>query len=155
MERFNQGVSIGLVFVWIGLIFSFSSQDAQTSSALPGSFVESIVGAIEIFEPNFSDRFDTRVLHSFIRSSAHFFLFFFLGIFSLNALRIFFTDWFRLVVDATLLALITSVALNLYGALYKNTMFSMSDIFINGLGALMGTIFLAFLLFKEQKNIRE
>lgn len=152
MERFNQGLSIGLVFVWIGLIFSFSSQDAQTSSALSGSFVESIVGAIEIFEPNFSDRFDTRVLHSFIRSSAHFFLFFFLGIFSLNALRIFFTDWFRLVVDATLFSMIIGITDEIYQSFIPGRAMMIEDIFIDTVGAFVGSVFLAFFIFKVQKS---
>lgn len=148
MERLNKGLSFLLLFVWIGLIFSFSSQDASESSEMSNHFLNVFINVIEWFEPEFSDRFDMSVFHGIIRGLAHFFLYFFLGIFSFNVFHIFFKDWFRLVVDATLFSMVVGIFDEIYQSFVPGRALMMEDILIDTLGAFLGSSLIALIIFR-------
>jgi len=140
-----------LVVAWVALIVSFSAQPGSASGELSGGLTRTIIAFIEIFEPDFSDRFDMAVFHTFIRKSAHFFLYFFLGIWTMNALRTFFSDWFRLVTDATLFALIIAIGDEMLQRFVPGRVMAMNDILIDTAGALTGTLIFALIIFKVKR----
>jgi len=151
MDRFNHGLKLLLLVVWIWVIFSFSSHDATVSSELSGSVLNTVVGLIEIFEPDFSNRFDLSGFHRFLRSGAHFYLYFFLGVFSFNAFHIFFKDWFRLSVDAILFSLVVGIFDEIYQSFIPGRAMMLEDILIDGLGAFFGVLLIALIQFKFKK----
>ncbi len=152
MERLNKSLSIVLMVVWIALIFSFSSQEASESSAVSNTFLNGFINAIEFFEPDFSDRFDMSVFHGLIRGAAHFFLYFFLGVFSFNVFSIFFSDWFRLVVDATLFSMVVGIFDEIYQSFVPGRAMMIEDIFIDTVGALFGSVLMALVIFKGKSR---
>ncbi len=147
----NKLLPFGLVAAWVLLIFSLSSHDAQTSSQLSGGITQSLIDFIENIQPNFSERVDVDGFHGFIRSVAHFKLYFILGVWSVNALSAFFNDWFRLVVDATLFALVIAVFDEINQRSVPGRVMSMTDVFIDTLGALVGATLLVIVFMKVKK----
>jgi len=142
-----------LVLSWVALIFSFSAQDATTSSDLSGGLVNGLIGFIEVFEPDFSQRFDVSRLHGFIRSAAHFSLYFVLGFYAANAVRTYFTDWFRVWVDAALFGLVIGVFDEMYQYTVPGRAMSMGDILIDFAGAICGAGAFVLLVYKLMKPV--
>ncbi|NCC16776.1 MAG: VanZ family protein [Clostridia bacterium] len=80
-------ISWVVVLLWMGLIFYASAQPAIQSKELSGTVTEIVVMAVERVAPNKAATLNTGILHHFIRKTAHFFLYFLLGILVLNATR--------------------------------------------------------------------
>ena len=142
-----------LVLSWLALIFSFSAQDAATSSHLSGGIVGGLVGIIEILEPDFSLRFDVTRLHGFIRNAAHFSLYFVLGVYVANLMRTFFSDWFRVGVDASLFALVVGIFDEMYQYTVPGRAMSMGDILIDFAGAIAGVGLYILFVYKLIKPV--
>jgi len=148
----SKHLSKGMVFSWILLILSFSYQDGETSSELSTTFVDTLIGVIEVFEPNFQDRFDIASIHGLIRGLAHFSLYFVLGIFSAHMFHQHFKDWFRIGVDATLFALVIAIFDEMFQSFIPGRAMTLNDVFIDALGALIGAALYVFLTFKIFKD---
>ncbi|MDD3393010.1 MAG: VanZ family protein [Anaerotignum sp.] len=92
MERLKRNkriktISWVVVILWMGLIFYASAQPAIQSKELSGTVSEIVVMAVERVAPKKAAEIDIGRLHHFIRKTAHFFLYFLLGILVLNAMR--------------------------------------------------------------------
>ncbi|SES82271.1 VanZ family protein [Anaerobranca gottschalkii] len=77
-----------LVFIWMAIIFYFSSQQGEESSELSSGLVQVVVEITEKLVPNTVNRLDYNTLHHFIRKQGHFFIYFILGILTSNALTL-------------------------------------------------------------------
>ncbi|MDQ0269161.1 VanZ family protein [Cytobacillus purgationiresistens] len=73
------------VVMWMALIFYLSHQPGTASSELSSGLTDMVVGIAENIIPGADINLD--FLEHFIRKNAHFFAYFLLGIFVLNALR--------------------------------------------------------------------
>ncbi len=74
----HKGLSWGLVFLWMGLIFMFSHQSAEISADLSGSLLAYVIVLIErvvLLSQNTAE-----ILHALIRKLAHFLIYFILGV---------------------------------------------------------------------------
>lgn len=78
-------VSWLMVFIWMGVIFHFSSQVSTTSNNLSLGVTEIVVKAIHKVAPKL--RLDVDTLNHMIRKNAHFFNYLILGLFVMNAFR--------------------------------------------------------------------
>lgn len=83
--KFLRIISVVLLICWMFLIFSLSSQNAETSSGTSGKVIETI---LRIFISNFDSLTDTAQqeliapLQFFVRKGAHFMEYAVLGVFS-------------------------------------------------------------------------
>ncbi len=140
-----------LLISWVLLILSFSYQDGPTSSDMSSSFTGAIIRVIEVFEPDFQMRFDMDGFHSFVRGLAHFGLYLVLGVFAANMFHQHFSDWFRVGVDASLLALIVAIGDEMFQSTVPGRAMTMNDVFIDTLGAVFGVSFYLLVWFKVLK----
>lgn len=86
MKKF---LSIFLVIVWMGVIFSFSNEKAEDSTDLSHEVVENVVVVLTDIEKDTPkmDKVVSRVNHP-VRKCAHFFVYFVLGFLVMNAFYI-------------------------------------------------------------------
>ncbi len=141
-------LSITLVLSWIALIFSFSMQDAYVSSEVSKGFTKDIIRVIGFLSQDIALAIDLDTFHAMLRSFAHFILYFFLGLWVVSALKYYFNDWFRLLIDSTLFGLIIAIFDELYQSMVPGRVMSMNDIFIDTLGVLLGSILMVLVVFK-------
>ena len=73
------------VILWMLLIFYFSQQTVDTSRDLSSGITKYIIEIVKIVVPN--DNMSVDTTHHIIRKNAHFFIYFFLGIFVFTALK--------------------------------------------------------------------
>ncbi|WP_339226911.1 VanZ family protein [Oceanobacillus sp. FSL K6-2867] len=81
----HKTLSWAAVILWMGLIFYLSHQPAAESSELSTGVTEIVLSIIEKMVPN--EGLDVNRIHHLIRKNAHFFIYFFLGMLVLYALR--------------------------------------------------------------------
>lgn len=74
-RNYKTAIRFLALFVWMWLIFGFSSQDAGASSVQSGGIVDF-----------FGQVFHIEFTENFVRKAAHFFLYFVLGILAYNSL---------------------------------------------------------------------
>lgn len=73
------------VILWMLLIYYLSQQPVATSNDLSSSITKRIIETVEIVAPQ--DNMSVDSIHHNIRKNAHFFIYFFLGIFVFTALK--------------------------------------------------------------------
>ncbi len=152
VAKTNRILSIMLVMAWMALIFTLSSHDAEQSSELSSGVTDAIIRIIENLEPNIRERIDMTAFHGFIRSLAHFAIYFVLGIFSANMFSQFFRDWFRIAVDGALFTLVVATFDEIYQSTVPGRAMMLSDVFIDTLGGLLGVTLLVLMIFKGFKR---
>ncbi len=74
------------VFLWMVLIFNFSSQAAEQSNALSSGITEAVIKAVEKIAPKTAAKMNMGKLNHLIRKNSHFFLYLALGALFLNAI---------------------------------------------------------------------
>ena len=140
----REGVSFGklimllLPLAWMGIIFYFSHQPAEQSAELSNGLVSKL---IEIFHLPFTDHF--------VRKSAHFSEYALLGIFTVNAMRLFFSKnslWVALTVCS-----FYSVTDEIHQFFIPGRSCQFSDMLLDTAGSAVG-IFLWWLIFYNLKN---
>lgn len=75
------------VFLWMVLIFNFSSQVAEQSNALSSGITEVVVKIVEKIAPRMAAKMDIGKLNHMIRKNSHFFLYLILGALFINSIR--------------------------------------------------------------------
>lgn len=73
------------IFIWSGVIFQFSAQNAEESSTLSQGLSKVLYQMISSLP---GIKFEISFFHSLLRKSAHFLIFFILALLLLNAFRI-------------------------------------------------------------------
>lgn len=71
------------VIIWIIIIFSFSSQEADQSNNLSTNVTKVVIEIVEKVVPN--QDFDVKKINHYIRKNAHFFVYMILGLLLMNA----------------------------------------------------------------------
>lgn len=90
LKHIDRIVSAVAVAVWMYIIFSFSSQNAQVSESVSGGFIEAVA---RWFHPDFGALSETQRValieawQHFVRKAAHFSEYAVLGVLTANALR--------------------------------------------------------------------
>ncbi|MCK9267718.1 MAG: VanZ family protein [Alkaliphilus sp.] len=74
------------VFLWMVLIFNFSSQVAEQSNALSSGITETVIKIIEKIAPKTAAKMNMGKLNHLIRKNSHFFLYLVLGALFVNAI---------------------------------------------------------------------
>lgn len=82
----RKSISWIAVVLWMMLIFYFSQQPVHISNGLSTTITEQLIETVQLIAPIEEVHVDT--INHFVRKNAHFFIYFFLGIFALAALRI-------------------------------------------------------------------
>lgn len=132
----------------MGLIFYFSHQPGVDSGNLSGSIMEKVLA----FIGNFTSReFDTNILEYLIRKSAHFFVYFVLGILSINALRLSKVKGYKAFVIVFIICVLYAASDEFHQSFIPGRSGELKDVAIDSLGSSFGLLIYA--LFKRYRNI--
>lgn len=142
-----------LVFtiIWQVIIFLFSAQTASQSSNTSNKFIEAI---LDIILPRISDfklQQLTEQLTFVVRKSAHFFIYFVLGILmykSIEKCRILKNKIFL----SGLFCLLYSLTDELHQHFVPGRSCQLFDVFIDGLGSISGILFIVFITYLFDKR---
>lgn len=77
--KFTTALSFALLILWMGLIFCFSHQNSELSSGQSGRLVTLLIKI-------FGDRLNYHITEAIIRKTAHFFIYFVLGVLAYNSI---------------------------------------------------------------------
>ena len=135
-----------LVLAWIGLIFSFTLQTAETSSDVSSGLLMSLINGMRYVYPNIENVVDLDVMHTLLRSGAHFGLYFILGIFTANAVTSFFVRPLSVIGVSTGFSSFVGMLDEVTQYFVPGRAMMLSDIVIDGVGALFGSLFLVGIL---------
>jgi len=144
-----------MVLAWMVLIHSFSRAPGEESAALSGDVAFFVYRALDTIAPRLIEGLHIQTLHAFLRSAAHFTLYFFLGIWLLDAMRPFF-PYTMASVNAVLVAFIYAIFDEMYQYFVPNRVMSVYDIYIDTAGALTGVLLIGGLVkLREYREKRE
>lgn len=133
------------------LIFYFSQQPATISSNLSTSITERIIEAIEKIVPMGNVPVET--IHHIVRKNAHFFLYFFLGIFVLLALKKVGVNGYKKVWLAFLICVIYAVSDEVHQLFVNGRSARIMDVLIDSTGAAIGIIIASIIDWKVQSRL--
>ncbi|WP_245723030.1 VanZ family protein [Natribacillus halophilus] len=138
-----------LVIGWMGLIFYFSHQSGEDSSALSGGLTENIYHLLP-FWPT-----DMESFHSLIRKAAHVGVYFGLGILVIHAFRVTMaTRPRRLIIWAWILCTCYAITDEIHQLFIPGRSGEVSDVVLDSIGALVG-IGLYVVLWKKFASKKE
>ena len=154
-------VSIVLVVLWMGVIFSFSAQNGTESKKTSGGLVEFVAKIINPDFENLSEKEQEdakNAVSEFVRSAAHFFCYAVLGFLSLNALLTYKIKLKYKVIFAFAFSCVYSASDEIHQCFVPDRAFQFSDIVVDTFGAATGILMLCVILVivkkcrKEKKN---
>lgn len=140
-----------LVLMWMTLIFIFSSQAGTESSALSSGVADTLINVVEVVQSDFSQRIDVQAFESSLRFWAHFFLYFTLGVFLYDFLRSFYSDYFRLIIETSMIALLIAILDETLQSSVPGRAMQITDIYTDFFGALLAAFLLSFLFYKMKR----
>jgi len=140
-----------LACLWVVLIFVLSSQAGAQSSALSGGVTETIINIISVIQSDFTQRIDVQAFEGSIRFWAHFFLYFTLGIWLYDFLRSFYSDFYRLIIETSMIALLIAILDETLQSGIPGRAMQITDIYTDFFGALLATFLLTFLFYKRKE----
>lgn len=120
------------VLVWMLIIFSFSSQVAKESNRLSNSVSEVV---IKIFGE------DVDINNNILRKSAHFIIYFILGVLMAYALTLNGINLYKSVIIALLVCFIYAISDEVHQLFINGRSGEVKDILIDTMGAVYGTLF--------------
>lgn len=135
----------------MALIFYLSHQPAEESSELSSGLLDLVLIPFKKFIPSFL--IDYSYLHFLIRKMAHFFAYFMLGIFALNALYITRMKMLSSILMAFLLCVIYAISDEVHQLYIPGRSGEIRDVFIDSVGASCG-IALYYSVFLWRKRIK-
>ncbi|HCX65161.1 MAG TPA: VanZ family protein [Eubacteriaceae bacterium] len=152
--RCKKTISTMLVFLWVGLIFSFSSQEAEQSAELSMGLLQGILKILEGLPlPQELNAFDW---HWMIRKSAHFAEYFILGFLGLNALGYWDNSRKRKLLLTLGFSLLVAGCDEYYQTFVPGRSGQGMDVLIDGIGSTFGLLFYSLYDFlKKRKSIPE
>lgn len=126
------------VILWIIIIFSFSSQEADQSNTLSTNVTEVVVETVEKVVPN--QEFDVKRINHYLRKNAHFFVYMILGLLLMNAI-----DAHRYLLKTSIiivifLGVLTASLDEFYQSFIPGRGPGVKDVFIDTSGLLLGII---------------
>jgi len=128
-------ISWAVVLIWMGLIFSFSTQDGSHSSRLSEKFTAFILNIITRVAP--SSSININLLHLIVRKTAHFSIYLFLGFFVTNAVN---PSGNRTLWTPILFCLLYALSDECHQYFVPERVFSLIDIVIDSIGSLTGIL---------------
>lgn len=125
----NKYLSLLFTLSWMGVIFYFSHQPGDESGALSGGVLESLEAVLSInLEP----------YHTFIRKSAHFIVYFILGVFVVHTLFDFNVKPRQGIIIAILFCLLYAISDEMHQTFIANRSGELRDVIIDTIGASVG-----------------
>lgn len=122
----------------MALIFYFSQQPVTISNDLSTGITEHIIEIVEIVVPIGDVPLDT--INHIVRKNAHFYIYFILGIFVLNALKKMGVNGYRNVVFALFFCIIYAVLDEIHQLFITGRGADVKDVLIDSAGAAIGII---------------
>ena len=126
------------VILWMLLIFYLSQQPVATSNELSSGITERIIETVEIVAPQ--DNLSVDSIHHTIRKNAHFFIYFFLGIFVLIALKRRVMKGYRKERIALYICVAYAVSDEVHQLFVSGRGAQVKDVLIDSAGAAMGIL---------------
>lgn len=136
-------LSWAAVLIWMLVIFSFSAQVAEESSQLSMGITRFLTDIMQWITPFVE--LENGTMHFLIRKAAHFFVYFVLGIFLLNALRSSGVSNYKAITLAFLLAVLYAISDEVHQLSVPGRVGNIKDVFIDSHGAAGGIAFYYFL----------
>jgi len=136
------------VIVWITIIFSFSSQEAEQSNNLSINVTEVVVETVQKFVPN--KEFDVKTINHYIRKNAHFLVYMVLGLLLMNAISAHGYSLKTNTIIVIFLGVLTASSDEFYQSFIPGRGPGIKDVMIDTCGLLLGI--LLFLLMKRLLN---
>jgi VanZ family protein len=134
------------VILWMALIFKLSSQPAVQSGKMSNGITEINIKVIEKVKPN--AKFNLVKFDHMLRKNAHFFVYLFLGVFVINALRRSGVRGYRCVVFALLICILYAASDELHQVFVTGRGAQVKDVIIDSAGACVGI--LVYLVIKKK-----
>lgn len=127
------------VILWMLLIFYLSQQPVATSNELSSGITERIIETVEIVAPQ--DNLSVDSIHHTIRKNAHFFIYFFLGIFVFTALKKRVMKGYRKERIALYICIAYAILDEMHQLFVSGRGAQFKDVLIDSAGAAMGILF--------------
>jgi VanZ family protein len=145
-------LSFILIFVWMAIILSFSSDTAEMSKKKSGFVLEKIEPAVVNAATKIGiDNINEDNLHFFVRKNAHMFNYFVLGILVFNGVRlIVLKNKYRFLLSWASTIIFASID-EFYQTFIPGRSGEIRDVFIDNIGSLIGIVFI-FLIFNFRKK---
>lgn len=125
-----------LVILWMTLIFYFSAQPAGESTELSSGVSVFILNIFMKITSNIN--IDINIFHFIIRKTAHFFLYFMLGILLLNALKKGRTIEYKTVIIAIIVCVVYAASDEMHQLFVPGRSGQLRDVIIDSLGSCAG-----------------
>lgn len=135
-----------LVILWMGMIFYFSNQSAIDSGSLSTGIIRKVLEVVDI-----SKKFDPSGLDHLFRKSAHFFVYFILGILVLKALKQSGLGGHRVLIIALIICVLYAISDEFHQTFVPGRSGEIWDVVIDSLGSLLGII-LYYYIDKKIRN---
>lgn len=132
-------INIILIILWMGLIFVLSNDTAEESSKKSDGLIVRCVQ--DIIKRNLSTKEKEKVLKYLVkpvRKSAHFFLYFVLGILIINLFKSFELFNYKMILLAILLCFLYACSDEIHQLFIKGRSCEVRDILIDTIGSLSG-----------------
>lgn len=145
-------LSFILIFVWMAIILSFSSDTAEMSKKKSGFVLEKIEPVVVNAATKIGiDNINEDNLHFFVRKNAHMFNYFVLGILVFNGVRlIILKNKYRFLLSWASTIIFASID-EFYQTFIPGRSGEIRDVFIDNIGSLIGIVFI-FLIFNFRKK---
>lgn len=148
-------ISILLVLLWMMLIFSFSSSTGEESSGMSDKVIETITLTLTDVKKNSEEMENIKNKYSFIvRKSAHFFVYFMLGIIVMNAFYTFGVNKY-MVIYASIICILYAITDEFHQTFVDHRSGQISDVLLDSSASLIASyLFMKLMVLRnyETKN---
>jgi VanZ family protein len=124
------------VLIWMGIIFSLSSQPGDESSKFSLGVTEYVIKVVNTIAPTLN--IDKNDFHIFIRKNGHFFVYLLLGMLVINAMYRSGLVGNKLIVSSVLFCLLFALSDEIHQLYVPGRGSSLYDVLIDSIGALIG-----------------
>lgn len=142
-----------LVLLWMMLIFTFSSATGEESSGLSDKVIETIALNLTDVEKNSKEMDSIKEKYSFlIRKSAHFFVYFILGVLVINALYTFRVNRY-MIIYASLICIIYAITDEFHQTFVNKRSGQISDVLLDSSASLIANyLFMRLVVLRNEKK---
>ncbi len=137
-----------LVIAWMGLIFSFSHQDAHQSSQMSSTLNAQLIVLIETVLPVLASNIDETQLESTVRSVAHVGLYLVLGLYMTAALNPYIKPVLKLAGYSITFGIVYAITDEVHQYFIPGRAMTWGDIALDSLGVILGTGIMILMLRK-------
>lgn len=142
-----------LVLLWMMLIFTFSSANGEESSGLSDKVIETIALNLTDVQKNSKEMDSIKEKYSFlIRKSAHFLVYFILGILVMNALYTFKVNRY-MIIYASLICIIYAITDEFHQTFVNKRSGQISDVLLDSSASLIANyLFMRLVVLRNEKK---